>query len=209
VSDRFLEDESSRPTVPARDVAPPPLDATPTSDTAQTTDTAEGEPTGTSLERSEQPPPALDADADADHDEPKQLPENSGGDPRGADRVDEGDEHRLYRADTRGSDIIFNEGFQPKGSNVDLQQHLDQNPPDSGFVSTSKDYESAVAFGKEFGADQVYTVHAQGIDVNDLYGKDSPYPWENEVAVPGGIPAHDVEGVWGPEGWQSNPGFRR
>jgi len=35
----------------------------------------------------------------------------------------------------------------------------------------------------------------------------SPFPWENEIAIPSAIPGSDIEGVWGPGGWMANSGF--
>jgi hypothetical protein len=37
----------------------------------------------------------------------------------------------VFRGDSRGPDVIFNEGFQPKGTNSDLFDHALLNPRDS------------------------------------------------------------------------------
>jgi hypothetical protein len=113
----------------------------------------------------------------------------------------------LFRADTRGPEDIFSEGFQPKGGNMDLWQHVTQNPADSGFVSTTSNLGSAQDFANEIRADYIYQVRANGFDVNEMFGDRSPFPWENETAVPGPIPPSSIEGVWGPEGWMGNPAF--
>jgi hypothetical protein len=114
----------------------------------------------------------------------------------------------LFRADSRGPEEIFSKGFQPKGDNLDLWEHVTQNPPDSGFVSTTKSLSSAQDFAHEQGSDFIYPLRSAGIDVNHSLGASSPFPWENEVAVPGPVPAGSIEGVWGPEGWLGNPGFQ-
>jgi hypothetical protein len=57
-------------------------------------------------------------------------------------------------------------------------------------------------------ADYIYQVRASGYDVNAVFGTNSPFPWENEIAVPGPIPASAIESAWGPEGWLLNPGVR-
>jgi hypothetical protein len=111
----------------------------------------------------------------------------------------------LFRADTRGPAEIFSKGFEPKGDNLDLWQHVTQNPADSGFVSTTKSLSSAQDFAEEQRLDYIYRLRAAGIDVNHTLGESSPFPWENEVAVPGSVPAGSIEGVWGPDGWLGNP----
>jgi hypothetical protein len=110
----------------------------------------------------------------------------------------------LFRADTRGPEEIFSRGFEPKGGNMNLWEHVTQNPADSGFVSTTNSLSSAQDFASEIRADYVYRLRASGIDVNATFGEASPFPWENEVAVPGSIPASSIEGVWGPGGWIGN-----
>jgi RHS repeat-associated protein len=113
----------------------------------------------------------------------------------------------LFRADTRGPDEIFSQGFEPKGDNMDLWSHVNQNPEDSGFVSTTKHLSAAQDFADEVGADYVYRLRATGVDVNATLGESSPFPWEHEVAVPGGVPPSAIEGVFGPQSWLDNPLF--
>jgi hypothetical protein len=115
----------------------------------------------------------------------------------------------LFRADTRGPSEIFDNGFQPKGSNMDLQTHVTLNPSDSGFVSTSKSLDSAQTFAQQIRADHVYQIRGSGIDVNATLGDASPYPWENEVAIPGSVSPSDIQGAWGPDGWIHNPRYGR
>ena len=113
----------------------------------------------------------------------------------------------LFRADTRGPEEIFSQGFEPKGGNMNLWEHVTQNPADSGFVSTTKSLSSAEDFAGEVRADYIYRLRATGADVNATFGARSPFPWENEVAVPGPVPASSIEGAWGPGGWIDNPLF--
>jgi hypothetical protein len=118
-----------------------------------------------------------------------------------------GEAQTLYRADTRGPDEIFRSGFSPKGSNTDLWEHVTQNPPDSGFVSTTKSLGSAQDFAGDTGIDNIYKLRGSGVDVNATFGSSSPFPWEHEVAIPGVVPGSSIEGVWGTTGWVDNPGF--
>jgi RHS repeat-associated protein len=103
----------------------------------------------------------------------------------------------LYRADTRGPSDIFISGFEPKGNNLDLWQHVTQNPPDSGFVSTSKTLEGASELETGDPA-YVYRLEADGVDVNATFGDESPFPWEHEVAVPRVIPSCNIVGCTSP-----------
>ncbi|NYD43093.1 scabin-related ADP-ribosyltransferase [Nocardioides panaciterrulae] len=114
---------------------------------------------------------------------------------------------QVFRADTRDPETIFRDGFQPKGSNTDLTEHVTMNPANSNFVSTTHSMESAENFAGQIRSDYIYQAQAEGIDVNATLGESSPFPWENEIAVPGGIPGEAVEGVWGPEGWIPNPAY--
>lgn len=114
---------------------------------------------------------------------------------------------QVFRADTRDPETIFRDGFQPKGTNTDLGEHVTMNPANSNYVSTTHSMESAQDFAGQIRADYIYQAQAEGIDVNATLGESSPFPWENEIAVPGGIPGEAVEGVWGPDGWIPNPAY--
>ena len=85
--------------------------------------------------------------------------------------------------------MIFKEGFQPQGTNLDLFNHAAINR-DSAYFSTSKSPNVArTAPGVEEGG-FVYTARGQpnGVDVNSTLGSRSPHHTELEIAVPGGIP---------------------
>ncbi|MCX4756203.1 scabin-related ADP-ribosyltransferase [Kitasatospora purpeofusca] len=119
----------------------------------------------------------------------------------------------MYRADTRGHDEIFANGFEPKGDNLDINQHVHENRTDSGFVSTSRTRGAAEGVANDFYMDDdthIYKIRGSGIDVNAHFGKNSPYPWEEEIALAGKVHPHDIEGVWNHLGeWTPNPRFRR
>ena len=111
----------------------------------------------------------------------------------------------LFRADTRGPEDIFQNGFEPKGSNMDLLEHATSNPADSGYVSTTKSLRAAQEF--DLGEPgYIYRLRGSGIDVNTALGPQSPYPWEEEVAIPGSVPGTAIHGAWSPAGeWMTNP----
>jgi hypothetical protein len=44
----------------------------------------------------------------------------------------------VYRSDTRSPGEIFNSGFEPRGSNMDIMEHASGYSTDSGYVSTTK-----------------------------------------------------------------------
>lgn len=75
------------------------------------------------------------------------------------------------------------------------------------MASTSSRLASAQDFATDNAYDYIYKLRASGTDVNAELGAESPFPFENEIAVPRPIPDSAIEGVWGPEGWIDNPGF--
>jgi Heat-labile enterotoxin alpha chain len=90
---------------------------------------------------------------------------------------------------------------------MNLLQHAAENPSDSGYISTSRSLASAQDFAEDNGYDYIYRLRATGVDVNAELGAESPFPFENEIAVPRPIPGSAIEGVCGPEGLIDNPGF--
>ena len=104
----------------------------------------------------------------------------------------------LYRFDTRGLDEITNAGgFNSWGTDMNLLEHANGNNvfnKTSGYVSTSSSLNSTLEFSagrKGF----IYKIKPQsnGININKALGKSSPFPGENEVAVPLNIPASDIK----------------
>jgi YD repeat-containing protein len=102
----------------------------------------------------------------------------------------------IFRGDARSPDVIFEQGFQPRGTNQDLFRYAEENVP-SVYVPTSKSPNVARDFAEMQGGGYVYTVRGQpqGVDVNAVLGSRSPHPLELEVAVPGGIKAPDIMGA--------------
>jgi RHS repeat-associated protein len=101
-----------------------------------------------------------------------------------------------FRGDTRTPDVIFSEGFQPRGTNTDLYGYALENEA-SVFVATSKTPNVARDFALMQGGGYVYTIRrpSQGLDVNLILGSQSPFPHEFEIAIPGGIRHIDIRGV--------------
>ncbi len=112
-----------------------------------------------------------------------------------------------FRGDARPPSMIFEEGFSARGTSTDLLAHaLNNTRPPSAFVSTSASPDVAAGFGKN-----VYVVRpVNGINVNDVLGARSPYPWEAEIAVPWQISPRDIRGVTFPDKGYSifNPNWR-
>lgn len=112
-----------------------------------------------------------------------------------------------FRGDTRSPDVIFNEGFVPRGDSTDLLAHaLDNAHPPSAYVPTSKSLTVASDF-----ADNVYVVRpTNGIDVNEALGPLSPYPLEQEIAIFGKVAPSDVRAVTLPKQGASvlNPNYK-
>ncbi|TPV42164.1 hypothetical protein FJW01_10305 [Pantoea deleyi] len=95
--------------------------------------------------------------------------------------------------------VIFREGFKPLGDSSDLLLHArDNRSPPSNFISTSSDVEVAQNFAaRDEQKGFVYAIRPQknAIDVNKTLGKNTPFPDELEMAVPGTISNKDILGV--------------
>jgi hypothetical protein len=69
------------------------------------------------------------------------------------------------------------------------------NETPSDFVSTSRLEVVAEGFALRQGGGYVYTIDPVGlptVDVNAELGAESPYPDEQEIAIPGGIPYQNI-----------------
>ncbi|MBD2816830.1 hypothetical protein ID850_19375, partial [Xenorhabdus sp. Flor] len=110
-----------------------------------------------------------------------------------------GDYIITYRGDTRSFTEIFEKGFETKGPSKDLLKHAwDNNNPPSDFVSTTIVPKETIKFATKYGekSGYMYTMKTNhGIDVNKTLGKDSPYPTEREIAMPGGVRSEDILGA--------------
>ncbi|WP_176692964.1 scabin-related ADP-ribosyltransferase [Photorhabdus luminescens] len=104
-----------------------------------------------------------------------------------------------YRGDSREPDVIFKEGFQPQGTSTDLYRHASDNyNPPSNFISTTKSPNMAAEYGSQFYTENgyVYAMKTKnGIDVNAVLGKNSPFPKELEIAIPGGVSPKNILGA--------------
>jgi len=133
----------------------------------------------------------------------------------------------LFRGDGRSPDVIFKEGFQPRGANGDLGQHQVgaagtsiESPygfgskdygsgsggglepmliSDSAFVSTTRSITAAADFaGLQKGA--LYVIRdAKGVDVNATFGSDTLWPGELEIAVLDGVRPEQIVAAWLPD----------
>ncbi|MGW6911284.1 ADP-ribosyltransferase [Streptomyces sp. NPDC054940] len=122
----------------------------------------------------------------------------------------------LYRADGRGPEIVFQEGFKPKdvvNGQYDLEQYVLVNQP-SPYVSTTYDHD---LYKKWWKSGWNYYIDAPGgIDVNQTIGDTHKWADQVEVAFPGGVDRKYIVGVCPVNkttkveimsGCQSNPHF--
>jgi hypothetical protein len=112
----------------------------------------------------------------------------------------------LYRGDSRGPESIFGNGFTSKGYNDDIWGHLRGDLTDSYFIPTSKSYSISEQF-----EEWIYLIDnpKSGIDINK-YIKGNPYPWEQEVSMPGFIRDEYIIGAYhtsNPMNIIPNPGY--
>ncbi|MFV2128216.1 enterotoxin A family protein [Micromonospora sp. LOL_013] len=113
-----------------------------------------------------------------------------------------------FRSDTRGPDEIFETGFEPRGSNMDLEEHVagvsGTYTPASGYVSTTTSEAHAISRGG-----YVYRIRGvDGIDVNKAI-PGNRMAHEREIAVPGRVPTECIVGCRMPDGtFRSNPNLR-
>ncbi|KMS72320.1 hypothetical protein ACM01_23535 [Streptomyces viridochromogenes] len=122
----------------------------------------------------------------------------------------------LYRADGRGPNIVFEEGFKPKdvvNGQYDLEQYVLVNQP-SPYVSTTYDHDLYKNWWKS--GWNYYIDAPGGIDVNKTIGDTHKWADQVEVAFPGGIarkyiigvcPVNKTTKVEIMSGCQSNPHF--
>ncbi|MFB8177644.1 polymorphic toxin-type HINT domain-containing protein [Streptomyces sp. NPDC055966] len=108
-----------------------------------------------------------------------------------------------YRSDTRGPDDIFKNGFEPRGSNMDLMEHASGWSTDSGYVATTK--HESIAIGR--GGNVYHVDGVEGLDVNGEW-PDNPFADEQEIAVAGRIDPSRIIGVRLRDGtWMDNPNY--
>ncbi len=101
-------------------------------------------------------------------------------------------ESYLFRFDTREPDAIFKSGFNAKGNNMSLSQHVNENTFNSGFISTTTDPN----FTRGIGDGYVYTIKNSGvgINVNSLF-PDNKYAYEAEVVFKNSLSSDYILGA--------------
>ncbi|MFI5934319.1 ADP-ribosyltransferase [Actinoplanes sp. NPDC051494] len=101
----------------------------------------------------------------------------------------------LYRSDSRGPDIVFEEGFAPKDvvtGQYDIEKYVLVNQP-SPYVSTTYDHDLYKIWYKS--GFNYYIDAPGGVDVNETIGDTHQWAAQVEVAFPGGIRRKYIIGV--------------
>ncbi|MFD8200766.1 ADP-ribosyltransferase [Streptomyces sp. NPDC003470] len=101
----------------------------------------------------------------------------------------------LYRSDSRGPQVVFEEGFHARDvrdGQYDLEQYVLVNQP-SPYVSTTYDHDLYKTWYKS--GYNYYIDAPGGIDVNRTIGDTHKWADQVEVAFPGGIKRQYVIGV--------------
>ncbi|MDX2933496.1 hypothetical protein Sipo8835_19365 [Streptomyces ipomoeae] len=101
----------------------------------------------------------------------------------------------LYRADGRGPETIFKEGFLPKDvidGQYDIEKYVLVNQP-SPYVSTTYDHDLYKTWWKS--GYNYYIDAPGGIDVNKTIGDTHKWADQVEVAFPGGVDRKYIIGV--------------
>jgi hypothetical protein len=92
-------------------------------------------------------------------------------------------------------DDVFANGISPKRENMDLLAHVSANQSDSGYISTSPQFNIAQIFSGRNG--YIYDILPEGgIDVNATLGASSSFPEQYEIAIPGGVRPGNVRGAY-------------
>ncbi|KOX37987.1 MULTISPECIES: ADP-ribosyltransferase [Streptomyces] len=101
----------------------------------------------------------------------------------------------LYRSDSRGPQVVFEEGFHAKdvrNGQYDVEKYVLVNQP-SPFVSTTYDHDLYKTWYKS--GYNYYIDAPGGIDVNKTIGDTHKWADQVEVAFPGGIQRKYIIGV--------------
>ncbi|MFE2887912.1 ADP-ribosyltransferase [Streptomyces graminifolii] len=101
----------------------------------------------------------------------------------------------LYRSDSRGPSIVFDQGFAPKdvvNGQYDVEKYVLVNQP-SPYVSTTYDHDLYKTWYKS--GYNYYIDAPGGVDVNKTIGDTHKWADQVEVAFPGGIQRQYVIGV--------------
>ncbi|POR35632.1 Uncharacterized protein TPAR_04178 [Tolypocladium paradoxum] len=110
----------------------------------------------------------------------------------------------FFRGDSQPPEQIFKHGFQPRGSDMNLKNHLSHRGK-SGYVSISRSRAAAegYAFGRT-GEKQklgyIYVVSPKGVPegywLPAMFSKDGAVKWNREFAAAGAIPATSIYGAY-------------
>ncbi|MET9383865.1 ADP-ribosyltransferase [Streptomyces sp. NPDC002928] len=101
----------------------------------------------------------------------------------------------LYRSDSRGPSVVFEQGFLPKdvvNGQYDIEQYVLVNQP-SPYVSTTYDHDLYKTWYKS--GFNYYVDAPGGIDVNKTIGDTHRWADQVEVAFPGGVARQYIIGV--------------
>ncbi|MFF8096824.1 ADP-ribosyltransferase [Streptomyces sp. NPDC016675] len=101
----------------------------------------------------------------------------------------------LYRSDSRGPQVVFEEGFHAKdvkNGQYDIEKYVLVNQP-SPYVSTTYDHDLYKTWYKS--GYNYYVDAPGGIDVNKTIGDTHRWADQLEVAFPGGIQRQYIIGV--------------
>ncbi|MGW3968931.1 ADP-ribosyltransferase [Streptomyces ardesiacus] len=101
----------------------------------------------------------------------------------------------LYRSDSRGPQVVFEEGFHAKdvrNGQYDVEKYVLVNQP-SPFISTTYDHDLYKTWYKS--GYNYYIDAPGGIDVNKTIGDTHKWADQVEVAFPGGIQRKYIIGV--------------
>lgn len=102
---------------------------------------------------------------------------------------------QLYRADSRGPEVIFEQGFQPRAplnGQYDVTQYVQADQP-SPFVSTSYDHDLYKRWSKN--GFNYYIDAPGGIDVKKTIADPRIRAGAEEVLFPGGVSRERIVGV--------------
>ncbi len=109
-------------------------------------------------------------------------------------------------------DVAFKQGFTPKGTHNNLEQHVTSNTTAGNFISTTSEKGIAQQFAGKNG--YVYEIQTSNyVDVNKSLGAKSPFPEQMEFSIPGGVSPSQIKGAWVMKGGKltgefiPNPGF--
>jgi hypothetical protein len=104
----------------------------------------------------------------------------------------------LYRGErsTMSPDVVFENGFAPKGRHNDALLHTKSNTTAGNFISTTDKFELARdGFAGKNG--YVYVIETNNyVDINVTYGGKAYFPQQFEFSIPGGINPSQIKGAY-------------